>query len=395
MTRSTGPPAPDDLVPGARRRGRLSEDLRAVLPVWVAARCIVALAWALAGAVARADRPGGTTLALDQGLLAWDGSWYEAIARVGYGGLPEEGLRFFPLYPMVGRLVAVPLGGRDALALVLVANLVALAVAVVLRRLVLDERGDVALADRAVALTLLFPSAFVLVWAYSEALFLLGAVGAVWAARRRQWWLAAACGAVAGATRPLGLLLAVPLVVEAVLAHRGAAGAGGRTDGRGWVTWAGRAAAVVGPVVGTGAYLLWVGSTEGDPWLPFTVQSPLRGEAVDPVSRLFQGLGDLVGPERWGDGLHLPFVLAAVALVVVTFRTWPPVYGLLGTVLLLTAVSADNLNSFERYALNAFPLVLGLAAVTAAPRAERLALAVAGCGLLSLTALAWLGTYVP
>lgn len=386
------------------------DDLRVVVPAWLAARVLVALAWGLAGAVARRDRPSGTTLQLEQGLMAWDGAWYEAIARVGYSGVEalvgsDEALRFFPLYPLVGRVLAWPLGGHEGAVLVVVANVAALAVAVGVRRLVRFEKGDDALAERAVWLVMLFPPSFVLVWAYSEALFLVGAVGALWAARARWWWWAAALGAVAGLTRPLGLLLAVPLLVEAYVAWRQRPGAptwtpwahetpAGERRALGPRWWVGAAAAVAAPVVATGAYLAWVGSTTGDALAPFTVQQPLRGSA-DPVSRLLRGAGDLLGPERWGDGLHLPFAVAFVVLAVLTFRWWPRSYGVLAVVLLLAALSADNLNSLERYGLNAVPLVLALAVLTARQRAERLALAVCACGMTSLCALAWLGVYVP
>ena len=58
-------------------------------------------------------------------------------------------------------------------------------------------------------------------------------------------------------------------------------------------------------------------------------------------------------------------------------------------------VSAANLNSIERYALNAFPLLLTLALLLRTPRLERWGLAVCGCGFVALTSLAFLGVYVP
>ena len=44
-------------------------------------------------------------------------------------------------------------------------------------------------------------------------------------------------------------------------------------------------AAVVAPIVGTAAYLGWVGMRFGDPWLPLRVQNVegLRGHTVSPV----------------------------------------------------------------------------------------------------------------
>lgn len=363
----------------------LRADLRVVLPSWLAARALVAVAYILALGVAHHWLDGGTTPMLREGLIAWDGTFYRDIATVGYHGLPVEALRFFPLYPLGTRGLGWLLVGHIDVALLVIANGASLAMAVLLRRLALLETGDEALAERAVWFTALFPSAFVLVWAYAEGLFLLATVGAFLAARSRRFEIAAALGLVAALTRPLGVLLAVPIAIEALRNRR-------EVDGPGVVA---RFVAVGAPVAGLALYLGWVGAAFGNPRLPFTVQNELRGDVLNPVVRLIRGLGDLVGPERFGDGLHIPFALAFLALLVVVFRRWPASYGAYAALVLLAALSADNLNSLERYGLNAFPLVLALAGITAAPRLERLALAVGAGGLVSLCALAWLGVYVP
>jgi hypothetical protein len=125
------------------------------------------------------------------------------------------------------------------------------------------------------------------------------------------------------------------------------------------------------------------------------VQDDLRGTGTDPFSRMWQGLQDLVGPERFGDGLHVPFALGFVVLLVLTFRWWPASYGLFAGGVLVAALSADNLNSLERYGLNAFPLVLTLAMVASDPRVERPVLVVSAGGFVALASLAWTGAYVP
>ena len=117
--------------------------------------------------------------------------------------------------------------------------------------------------------------------------------------------------------------------------------------------------------------------------------------SVDPLSRIVEGFRELFASDTFGDGLHLPFVLAVVALVVLTFRYWPASYGVYAAVVVFAALTSDNLNSFERYALDAFPIVLTLASLTAPERAERVTLAVCGGGLLALTAVACVGVYVP
>jgi hypothetical protein len=361
------------------------DDVAAVLPAWAVARLLLLAAYVVA--VAATDRltPGVEPAALRDGLVAWDGTWYRDLASGGYGSLPDESLRFFPLYPLLGRLLAVAVAGHEAPALVVVANLASLAFAVGVRRLVLAEGRGRAVAERAVWFTALFPSAFVLAWAYAEAVMLAAVVAALAGARRGRWWWAAGAGLVAGATRPLGLLLVIPVGIEALRVWR-------RDQGHR------RLAAVVAtlaPAAGTGAYLAWVRVAYGDPLLPFTVQGDLRGEAVNPLRRLVDGVGDLLGPERFGDGLHLPFAVAFLVLLLVTFRSWPASYGAFAAAVLAVSLAAENLNSLERYGLNAFPLVLTLAVLARDPRVDRAVLAVSAAGFVALASLAWLGAYVP
>jgi hypothetical protein len=360
----------------------LAPDLVAVLPPWVAARVLVALAWWVAPVLVADARPGATTVPLQQGLFAWDGAFYRAIAEQGYGALPAEAIRFFPGYPLAGRWLGALVGTE--LALLLVANLGALAGAVVVRRLVLHEGRSEAEADRAAAFVTLFPASFVLVWAYAEGAFLVVAAASFLAARRGRWGWVVAAAFAAGLVRPNGALLALPLAIEAVRTGR----AGGLPS------WVARAAAVLAAPAGVGTYLVWVRTTAGDAWLPLTVQDELRGDA-NPLVRIGRGLADLFGPERFGDGLHVPFVLASLAALVIVARRYPASYAAFAGAVLVVALAADNLNSFERYALNAFPLVLALAAVTTSVRAERLALAVTGAGLWAACTLAWMAVYVP
>ena len=362
-------------------------EARRALPAWLTGRLLVAVGAAVAALLA-------ATVADDHevlGLVSWDGDWYRRIAEDGYGALPEEALRFFPLYPMAAKALAPLLLGSESAALVLLANVAALVALVLVRRLVLAETGKESVATRSMWLVAVFPASFVLAMAYAEALLLVLAVGLFLLVRRggeRSWWGAAGLGFLAGLTRPTGVLLTVAAVVEA---------------GRGWGSAATRervamAATVVAPVAGLAAYLSWVAARFDDAWLPLTVQEgELRGDIVDPVTRLWRAAADLLSfdGDRIVDGLHLPFALAFIALVVVLLRRWPASYGLYAGAVLAVALAADNLNSLERYALNGFPIVLALAAVTSRPLAARAVVAVSGAGMVGLTALALLGEYVP
>ena len=363
----------------------LGADLRAVVVPWLSARLLLVTAYVASLAMADRVLPGARPTALTEGLVAWDGTWYRDIAAHGYSSLPHEGLRFFPLFPMLGKGLGIVLLGRVDLALVLIANICSLALLVVLRRLMRLEGTDERTTDRAVWFLVLFPGAFVLSWAYAEALWLLAAVGLFLAIRSRRWLWAALAGFVAGLSRPLGVLLAVPVLIELV---------------RNWRTSSPTerslgTVAAVSPFVGTGAYLLWVQGVFGDLWLPFSVQSQLRGASTDPISRLWEGLTQLFGPERLGDGLHLPFALAFLALLVIVLRKLPISYGVFTALVLATSLATENLNSLERYGLNAFPLVLALAMVCRDRETESLVRVALAGGFVALASMAWIGAYVP
>jgi hypothetical protein len=103
----------------------------------------------------------------------------------------------------------------------------------------------------------------------------------------------------------------------------------------------------------------------------------------------------MFGAERFGDGLHIPFAIIFVALLVLTFRWWPVSYGAFASVVLIAALAAENLNSLERYGLNAFPLALTLAVLLKRDQVERVVLMGLAGGIVALSALAWTGAYVP
>ena len=286
---------------------------------------------------------------------------------------------------MIGRLLAVPIGGRVDVPLVIVANLCSLVVGVLVLRLVRLERGDEALALRSVWILMLFPAAFVLVLAYAESLMMVMTVGAFLALRRGRWWWVVPLGFLAALSRPLGVLVAVPVAVELVRAWPRIA-----TRDR-----VGAVAAVVAPVAGLLAFLGWVQHVYGDWKLPFSVQDNLRGRLVLPPARIVEGFHQMVGSQRASHGLHIPFLLVFVVLVVLTFRYWPASYGAYAAAMVLLAMSAQNLNSLERYGMSAFPLALTIAVLASNRTVERLVVAVLGGGLVALSSMAWLGAYVP
>lgn len=370
-----------------RSEGSWGASLRIAVVPWLVGRLLVLAALATARHVASELSVVPRPIQLGQGLLAWDAAFYADIAGGGYDSLPETGLRFFPLVPLLARAFDV-LPGLDARAgMVVVANLSAFVFAVVLHRLAEHEGADPGLARRAVWLAALAPPAFVMVLGYAEATLMALAVLSFWAVRTRHFGLAAATGFAAGIARPVGVLLVLPVLIEALRDRH-------RPVGRDLAT---RALAVVAPVIGLFTYLLWVRDRTGDFWLALDLHNvpELRGGTAEPVGNLIEAAGDLFGGDRIGSGLHFVSGLVLIALVAVLAGRWPASYTWYAAASVGLALTASNLDSLERYAFSTFPVLLAAAEVTGRPVVERTVLVVAGAGLFGASVLAFTGILVP
>ena len=366
---------------------RLGPGWEAALTSWLVARVAVGLGFLAAHGAVDALRPGQPPLALDQGLVAWDGAFYRDIATVGYERLPEEALRFFPLFPLLGKLVGAVLPGGATTGLVLVANLSALVAGWLLHRLVLVEGGSEHRATTAVWLVAVLPASSVLVLAYTEALFLALTIGAFLAMRRGRWGVVAALALLAGLCRPSAALLALPILLEALAGLREAR----------WGQRCIRLLAVVAAPLGTALYLVWVGARFGDPLRPLQIQSTgdLRGRWVNPVTRILDAVGDAPSEGFLGEALHVPWIVLFFGLAVVVARRLPASYTAYTVAVLVLAVSAESLGSFERYGLAAFPLAIVAADLLRRPVIERPVLLLSTAALAVFTALTLLMVFVP
>ena len=368
-----------------------------VLPAWVTARLIVVAALIVAHHVVGRVRPGnsGAALRVHQGLLGWDAGWYQSIAAHGYAASGEQSLRFFPVFPLAGRLIGWITGMSPGTGLVILSSLCALAAMTVLWILVEREFGDSDLARRCVWLLALAPPAFTLVMGYAEGALLLCTTVTFLAIRSGRWWWAAAAGVVAGAVRPIGLLLIIPVVIEVFRASRSEGSAG--VSAPGVPVLVSRLAAVVAPVVGMAAYLAWVKASFGDPLLPFRVQDQAghRGVITSPLASMGSNLVAVFHGHHLGSALHIPWVVLCVVLLVVAFRRLPLSYGMFAAGILVVSVASSNLDSFERYALSGFPLVIAASTLTSRRGVERIVLALAALGMVGYSLLAFLGVSVP
>jgi hypothetical protein len=373
---------------------RLRLPLREALVPFVVARLIVGAALALAHFVVDRTHPAhaGVAARVHEGLLGWDAGWYETIARVGYAPLGKESTRFFPALPALGHAVAWLPGVGDGAGVVAVSNLAALVATALLFVLVRRELGDAEVARRSLWVLSLAPAAFVLVMGYAESTLLVCVLGVFVALRpvapgiRPHFGPAAALGLVAALTRPIGVLVALAVLIELVRWWP-RLGRPTRLAGLG---------AVAAPLVGVVAFLAWSQHEVGDWWAPLRVQleSSHHGGLSDPFATLVHDARG-IAHHHVGTALHVPWVVVALVLLVVCWRRLPASYTVFAAAVMAVAVAGSNLDSFERYALSAFPLSIGAALLLRSPRVERVVMALLAAGLAGYGLLAFLNISVP
>ena len=323
-------------------------------------------------------------------LAVWDSVGYISIASGGYASSPDAHTAFFPVYPLLVRAVSLFSGSVGATIVAAYAvSLVALFAALyLLHRLTELELGRAA-ARPTILLVAFFPAAFILGAPYTESVFLLVSVAAVYAARRGRWAWAGALVALASATRNSGILLALPVAVLYLYGPRGdrAQPPGPRQGLRPRHPLRRDAAWLLLAPAGLAAYMIYLSGNFGDALAWAHGQTAFDRVSAAPWTGLWDGVkaawNALHGrePRQFSDFgslnvLNLAVFLAACGALVGTFRRLPAAYGLYvlpALILPLTAPRPDQpLEAMTRYVLALFPLFMWLGAVCAERRRTEL-----------------------
>lgn len=247
LSRSDAPPGNEPSV--LRRYAPLIAAFAVSRIVIVAAALVVE-----AGLVVANPRmTSGDAAPILRSLTQWDGEWFVGIARNGYhveafGDTGYHDYAFFPLYPMLVRVLALP--WPDLIGLIaVVLNVVLLAIGLVLLvRLARPHLGE-SRAIRAAALLALFPFSFVFSMAYSETLNLVLIVASFLAVERGVAGRAGVFFGLASLTRAQTASYLLPLLLASRL--------------RGPNRWRWLALGL-GPLA-TLSYIVWVAFFTGSP----------------------------------------------------------------------------------------------------------------------------------
>jgi len=301
----------------------------------------------------------------------WDSLHYLDIAWGGYRTSDPSSAAFFPLFPMLVRLVGEITRFADPPGLyamaVVVANVALFVAAVELVQLARLDFDD-ATASRAGWYLLVFPTSFFLSAAYGESLFLALSLGAMLACRRQAWWQAGLLGGLAALTRPFGVLIVLPLAIEA-WQQRGER-----------PLW--RSALVLAPIpLALLGYMAYLGLQFGDPLAFLNAQSDWDRSLMAPWDTIGRFLN---GPFELNSGAHslvdFAFMLLAVVLAVMSWKVLRRSYAVYITALVTFPLLTGSLVSFPRFVLTFFPMFLVMAVQGRRPTLDK-AILIAGMGV--------------
>lgn len=352
-------------------------DWRFPLLMWALSRLVVVLAMALV-APHLSVPAGGHPPVVDWSLFArWDSGWYRSIVEAGYRFAPDgaqHSVAFFPLLPLlIGG--ATRLGLSFELAGTLINHLAFLGALVLLHRSTRATLGPRA-ACWAVAVMAWCPYSLYGSVIYTEGLFLLLTVGALWAFERQAYRWAGVLGALASATRVSGLML-LPAFAWSAWRDRRPVGA-----------YLAAAASGLG-LLAFSAYCAW---RFGEPLAFLKAQAGWRtGLGFDWQGWLHLLTFGLTGPAPSNGGLKAVMLLGGAVLVWRLRAALPRAAVAYSLASLGLIVLSGSFVSIDRYVYGIAPLSLALGiALASRPRWGYLLLAAFGAGLAGYALrLAW------
>ena len=286
------------------------------------------------------------------GTFRWDAAWFARIAQEGHYRENDSSAAFYPVFPFVTRAVGLATGMSMLTAGMVVSNIAFIGSLVVLHALTRLERSE-SVARRTVILIAFFPTSFYFLAPYSESVFLFFTLLSFWLARRNRWVAGGLSGALAAATRGVGITLAPALAIEAVSQWR--------ADGRALrARLAGSTLVALGPIAYAAGWLV----TAGRPLQPWRAESGLGRGFSFPLVSLARGIrvaiADILARDRLISAVELLFTALAVLLLLVGWRSMRGCYRAYVSLGLLIPLAfpfvAPPLASLPRFVIVLFPL---------------------------------------
>ena len=292
------------------------------------------------------------------GAIPWsnmDGVHYIEIAKHGYF---QYGEAFFPLYPFLIRMLATYTFFSYEAAGLLISHIGFLAGLLLLYRMIV--RHSKALARWTIVFLLAFPTAFFYAAVYTEGLFFFLIVASVALAKEKRWFAAGICGALAAATRVVGI---TTLVLVA------------------WEYWQNKPkrirlsdiASIAIIPLGLLCYMWYLYRMTGDPFMFFHVQpmygANRSGNAIIFLPQVFWRYGKIIftaflkptAESYVVSVFECLFTIGAYVLLYIGWRSKEKMSYLIYAICVLTIPTfTGTLSSMPRYIVSVFPLFIVL-----------------------------------
>jgi hypothetical protein len=310
-----------------------------------------------------------------QPFLRFDATYYQSVWQSGYSGpVAANDAAFYPLYPLLVRVVGTLAIGPE-IAAVIISNVAFLVALFLIYRIALRylEPG---VAARSLWILALWPWAIFYSYAYAESVELFIVAAAFLLMERGAWIWSGAVAALAGASRPSGILTSLAFAGEFVqrVFHVPPTLREGRVEARGSLK-----AVVIGGLLSplglvafcivllaqTGnpfgflhAQSLWVGPHPRNPLFPITSSLRLftRHDILDTEAPVF------------------PILVGFAAAIAWAVRRLPLRYAAWGAGFLVVAVLQGyyvrSVTAAPRHVLEWFPFFFAVAALLSPPRAR-------------------------
>ncbi len=324
-------------------------------------------------------------------LARWDSGWYVGIAESGYMPPPREfgeqtNHAFFPLYPILMRVLVRTTGVETSLAGNLISGSAFLGAVLLFASWVRSRWGEERVRP-ALLVLLAFPTSFFFLAVYTEALVLFLALLAVVSIDRGRPLVAAGAGYLSGLTRITGVVLAPYLALSSL--------AKSRREGAGWGRAVGAALLTgIPPLLGFLTFCLYFEARFHDPFLFIRAQHKGGVEqktALDGPRLIAQAVWQDVStgrifhksPARTLEGVFL-LLFAFLAIRLLRERRWIESLYVLMTIGLVPFTG--TLESAGRYVLPAFPAFAEFGELSSRPALFRPLLVL---GFLTQAAYVW------
>jgi len=319
-----------------------SVDWAFVFAVWALSRGLILSTMLLVYHHAKTHHPGAPGWLSP--LANWDGLWYERIAAHGYSLVPDAGghlpVAFFPLYPLFIALLE-RCGLEPTLAGVAISN-IAFFLTLAIAYAWMKQRFDISAARWSSIVMALLPHAVFTGVVYTEALFMLLALCAIVLFDSGLYPYAAICGALASATRPVGIALAPAMLVAWIVQRRPPAAA----------------IAAVGSTAGLLVYVAFQYVHFGDALAFVHAQAAWEDKSEAAAT----WVATLAHPLKFKAIVKIVMVVGAAILFYWARRSFPPIFMAFATSALVLITFSGDVTSADRfvYGIPVFAMGLGL-----------------------------------